>query len=157
MRPSLRDRLWARWWLFRSRLEFSERWGVRHLGRVLYVVPRFLDGARPVERGGFDQGAGDGLPPIEGALEEDGISIEFGGACPVQGDGNVEGRTAYYRSRGEGWELEIARAGADVFDDDNWIYAERPYFFPDGGWVSARVSRECIRRAVKAWREAGRP
>lgn len=98
------------------------------------------------------------MGPTSGRVQGDGIFIEFGGMCPVQGDGQVMGREAYYRSRGTGWELCIAREDStDPLADDAWVYFEDRYFWPDGGYVDASVSVACIERAVKAWREAGHP
>lgn len=68
----------------------------------------------------------------------------------------VDGLPCYYRSRGEGWQFHVASwPDGDALAEDAWVYSERPYFFPQGGWVSPEVSRECIRRAVSLYR-AGR-
>lgn len=90
--------------------------------------------------GTYDQAAGE--------LQENGISVQFGGACPVQGDGSVDGQVLYYRSRGSGWSVEIGEGGPDEF-----YYGESRYVWPDGGWVRADVSRAKIRLAVAKWRE----
>ena len=57
-----------------------------------------------------------------------------------------------------GWQFHVAPEGAaDALGDDAWYFEEYRYHWPDGGWVHADVSRECIRRAVSMWRSAGRP
>lgn len=129
-------RLWA-WWY--CHVEYSANPAVRWVGRRVYVARRRLQGARSTD--------------IEsdtcGRYDARGISLEFGGACPVQGEGILDGRACYYRSRGEGWQFHVAAEGSDdVFAADAWTYSERPYIFPDGGWVSADVSRACIAKAV---------
>jgi hypothetical protein len=146
-----------RWQIFEHRLETfrfgrSERWAapVRALGRALYLTRRFIQGARRVETGGYDG--------TFGLYEAEGVSVAFGGAVPIQGDGEVDGHPCYYRSRGEGWSFEVYARGADVsreLPDPIWEYGERRYFFPFGGWVTARVSMACIARAVAKFRERG--
>lgn len=134
----LRQRLW--WWHFRL-LNHTGRFG-----KELYLVERFLQGARSVEtapcRG------------TSGAIEEPGLTIEWGGACPVQGEGTLDGHEVYYRARGEGWSFRVDMCGCgDVYGADAWVYSERPYFHPDGGWLAASVSEANIRKAVAKWRE----
>lgn len=140
-RYPLRLRIWARaycLWLklpFRVRSPLENAWG-------------FLSrGARPVLMG-----------PTCGHVLGDGIDLQFGGMCPVQAEGAIDGREVYYRSRGAGWSFSVAPLGSDdVFDPKAWHYEERRYFWPDGGYVDATVSEACIRRAVALWRKEGSP
>lgn len=118
------------------------------LGDALYWTRRFFEGARRV----------DCSEPTYGSILEPHFEIRWSGMCPVQGEGELEGREVYYRSRGEGWQFHVAREGGnDVFADDAWTWEERLYFFPSGGYVSRSVSERCIRRAVSKWRMSGRP
>ena len=103
------------------------------LGAILFR------GADIVETAPLDGTRGHYLAP--------GVNILFGGACPVQGYGTVDGHPAYYRSRGAGWSLEIELPGGV-----EWCFWERPYIEPTGGWVAAIVSLRCIERAVEAFR-----
>jgi len=82
-----------------------------------------------------------------GELNEGGIRIEWGGACPVQGMGSVDGRTLYYRARGSGWSVDIAEGGPEEMSFD-----QNCYIWPDGGWVSPAESERNIRFAVEQWR-----
>lgn len=88
-----------------------------------------------------------------GEIHDDGIEISFGGACPVQGNGTIDGYVAYYRSRGTGWSLALYPAGTDL-DEYPWpkeevgYYAEEAYAFPDGGWLHADESEANIRKAA---------
>lgn len=146
-----------RWWLFRRRLSYSDSSAIQWLGDQLYRIERRFQGAGSVELGTYKGTAG--------ALYEDSIDIAWSGACPVQGWGFVDGHICYYRSRGEGWEFNVAaKPGGNpndeaemqaVFDEGAWAYSEQPYIHPDGGWVSSSVSERCIRKAIAKWRVAG--
>jgi hypothetical protein len=148
MTPSLPLRV--RWALQRKRLEFSGHPVLQKLGRALYVAERYLRGARPVEMAGFEKTAGE--------IVEYGLEISWGGACPVHGEGLVDGRACDYRSRGESWSFSVYRGPkSEDMEIPTWEHAERPYLFPQGGWVAPYISEACIRRAVSLWRRAGRP
>lgn len=150
-RASLRERFSLSWNVAVMRLEQSRHPVARRVGRAVYWLPRFLGGARSVRTVRE-------LADTFGFIHEAGVDIEWSGACPVQGEGTVDGREAYYRSRGEGWQFHVAGPSQDVFADDAFVYEERRYFFPDGGWVAPRVSEACIRRGVLAYRQgAGTP
>ena len=147
----------VRLWLLEHRLQLfgglHVRWWhrpFRWLGDFSYRSRRWIQGARSITVGKYEDTCG--------SVDDDGIDLPFGGACPVQGDGEVDGRIVYYRSRGEGWQFHVAPVGSDdVFAADAWEYGERPYFFPDGGWVPASISQSCIRKAIAKWRAEGRP
>ena len=92
---------------------------------------------------------------IEGSIHSEGIDVEWGGACPVQGDGSATAidRTEdgipvthqfYYRARGASWSVEFA---------GGFVYEESPYIWPDGGWLGAEENERNIRLAVAKWRE----
>lgn len=117
--------------------------GLEH-GRC-YRILRRLEGARPTRCAPYEDTCGSYIAP--------GVEVYFYGACPVQGDGEIDGRPCYYRSRGEGWSLSVAASpDADPLDDDAWVYTEQPYIWPEGGWVHRDVSRACIEKAVAAYR-----
>lgn len=82
------------------------------------------------------------------AGEPNGTRIAFSGACPVQGDGEVDGYEAYYRARGNGWSLDIS-----LSENECWTYGEADYAWPDGGWIHRDESMENIERAVTAFRK----
>lgn len=131
---------------------FSKRWHhrvVRWLGRSLYRFRRSLQGAHDIDTVGGIAHANDTHGSLSLSTPE--LDIEWSGACPVQGEGTLAGRKVYYRSRGEGWQFHVAPEGGEVFDDGEWLYERRNYFFPDGGWVTSEVSEACIREAVSAW------
>lgn len=83
----------------------------------------------------------------DGAADIEGVELSFHGACPVQGEGVVDGYEAYYRARGEGWSLTVTLSEQEV-----WVFGEQPYAFPDGGWLHRDESIANISRAVAAFR-----
>lgn len=101
------------------------------------------------------------LQNTAGELRADSVDIEWGGACPVQGYGEVDGRPVYFRARHEDVRLDFFAAGADPHDHtvrETWSFEEEydgPE--PNSGWIHSRETAAFIRRAVAAWREAGRP
>ncbi len=138
------ERMRALWYIY---VEHSNNRVVRRIGGWCYTLRRRLAGARSVKTGWLDK--------TSGTYNARGVRVEFCGACPVQGEGTVDGRACYYRSRGEGWQFHVAKPGADdALEFEEWVYSERPYLFPDGGWVTADVSRACIAKAVELFREA---
>lgn len=110
--------------------------------RSLYLVIRFLQGARRVRLG-----------PDVGMYSDHGGEMVFGGACPIQGEGEFDGHPCYFRSRGERWSFE-------VFDPDDlelmmksiWFYEEREFFWPDGGHLHPDEIRKRIEKALDSWR-----
>ncbi len=113
---------------------------------------RYQDKPGSLDDGGLDPGS------CGGFIDEPDLSIRFGGTTPVQGDGMVDGRPCYYRSRGTGWQFSVAPPGSDdALDLRAWEWGENPYIWPDGGYVTREISEQCIRKAVALWREAGRP
>lgn len=124
---------------------FSKRWHhrlVQWFGWQLHDWRRRIQGARAVKQG-----------DTVGCVYDEGLEIEFSGMCPVQGEGELDGRVCYYRSRGDGWQFSVAPTGSDdVFADDAWEYWEERYIWPAGGYVAASVSEVCIRKAVALFR-----
>jgi hypothetical protein len=111
----------------------------------LYRLGRWLEGARHPKLGGFWE--------CHGEYVADGVDIAFAGACPVQGEGLVNGLPAYYRARGESWSLTIASdpCADPLCDSGAWSYWESPYYFPDGGWLHRDESIANIRKAVSLY------
>lgn len=96
-----------------------------------------------------------GFADTEGSYHElldDGreVEIPFGGACPVQGEGEVEGLPAYYRSRGAHWSLTIT-----LSEEEEWTYGRVCGAWPDAGWLHREESLRNIAEAVRAFRARG--
>lgn len=140
--PTIRDRIRAHIWILRWRFE-------RGFPR-LYAGWRYLCGARRPYMG----------EETEGTYGAPGIWVTFGGACPVQGYGDVDHHGVYYRARGECWSVEFydcAVGERDLPDDEHlvWEYGRREYVGFAGGWIDHRESRRNLEIAVRqfrAWR-----
>ena len=46
----------------------------------------------------------------------------FGGNCPVQAEGTIDGKPFYFRARGDHWSMSIG--GEDIFFAPDWFYEE---------------------------------
>lgn len=125
-----------------SWLRWHSNYVFKWLGWRIYGIRRWLEGARIVEDG-----------DTVGSIREEGIDIAWGGMCPVQGEGIVDGWAVYYRSRGEGWQFHVAASETEIFDNDVYFYEKHNYFWPQGGYVASSVSERCIREAITAFRQ----
>lgn len=134
------------WWARSDVLLYwLERWAPAWLARPILRAHGFIfRGARRVELSG----------DTAGEYSAPGVVVRYGGACPVQGRGDVDGFLCYYRSRGEGWQFHVYPQDGMLFGDDVFVFEERKYHFPEGGWVAPEVSNRCIERAVLAFRAA---
>lgn len=106
---------------------------------------------KPPRCGSYDETAGE--------VHEDGLSIRFGGACPVQGEGTLDGCYCYYRARGRRWSFSVWPQGVDIEDDglpdckEEWYYGQDNFCaFPDAGWLHRDESIANLREALAAWR-----
>lgn len=76
------------------------------------------------------------------------ITIEsIGGNCPVQAEGEVDGKPFYFRARGEHWSIGIG--GDDVVLTPEWYMEEK---YPGGqfaaGWMTEEEAVAFINKAV---------
>jgi len=84
----------------------------------------------------------------------DGIVIrEIGGMCPVQGEGTVDGKEFYFRSRGSSWSMSIG--GSNVVAKPEWHYSEEYGAWPDAGYISEDEARSFVLKAVGLYRAEG--
>jgi hypothetical protein len=132
---------YAEWLTSNARL-----WIVRAPCRAVRYIVNTFRGARPVMLSHYV--ALGRWERINSSGEID--WLDFGGACPVQGYGTIDGRNAYYRSRGTGWSLKIVPPGKLIEDGHvEWQYwSGRVYHFPDGGWIHPSVSIANLDHAV---------
>ena len=99
-----------------------------------------------------------GLDETCGSLDEDGLEIDFGGACPVQGYGTVDDHLCYYRSRGTAWQFAVWEIGVtqDMIEAEDlppiFEHVEDRYAYPDAGWLHGDESIDNIRKAVTVFR-----
>ena len=98
------------------------------------------------------------LRDTNGEVVEGGIDVRFGGACPVQGYGTIDGRACYYRSRSGDMRLDIfptaitPEAAWDILPDPEWSHGEDSTA-EHYGWEDAATSAAFIKRAAAAWRK----
>ncbi len=94
----------------------------------------------------------------EGKIHERRLDVEWGGACPVQGTGLVDGHPCYFRSRHDSWSFECFAPGTDLEAPGPWpdpVYTEDhpgAYAGEEAGWVEAAESEKNIRAAVARFR-----
>lgn len=83
--------------------------------------------------------------------ETAGLVIEtFGGNCPVQAEGTVDGKEFYFRARGDSWSMSIG--GEDVVGDPEWSYEEDYGSWPEAGWMPTDEALAFIDKAVALYR-----
>ena len=84
--------------------------------------------------------------------DDPGIIIEYlGGNCPVQGEGTIDGKPFYFRSRGAAWSLGV---GGEPVGKPDWEIQEAYGTWPDAGWITEDEARAFIAKGAKLYREA---
>ena len=72
--------------------------------------------------------------------------LSFGGNCPVQADGFIDGAEFYFRARGQRWSMSVG--GADVIMNPDWYYEEE---WGDGpfsaGWMPEETAISMMEKA----------
>jgi hypothetical protein len=119
------------------------------------IVQQIHHGLRtPPRRGNLDE--------TGGSFCDDGLSIEFGGACPIQGNGTLDGHPCYYRARGREWTFHVWDRDAAI-EEISGLPTGEPIFcaadldayaWPDGSWLHRDVSLANLASALVRWREA---
>ncbi|WAJ27116.1 hypothetical protein [Antarcticirhabdus aurantiaca] len=85
-------------------------------------------------------------------MSEQSFRIDWlGGNCPVQAEGEIDGKPFYFRARGERWSMSIG--GNDVVGEPEWYY-EEPYGDEDfaAGWMTEDEARAFIDRSIALFR-----
>lgn len=86
-----------------------------------------------------------------------GVSIHHaGGNCPVQIDGEVDGKWFYFRARGQHWQFEVAKTESDWLADNLLYrtekrYGDEPY---SAGWMPLHEAFGFVAQGIAAFREA---
>ena len=81
-------------------------------------------------------------------MSEPEIVIEtYGGNCPVQADGTVNGKPFYFRARGQRWSMSIG--GDDVIGKPEW-YHQEAYGDTEfaAGWMEWEEALTFLRKAA---------
>ncbi len=93
-------------------------------------------------------------------MEEYDFEVEWlAGLCPVQAEGNVEGRPFYFRARGNRWSFTIAEdpVAAHLGWEPAIFEVEGQYGeFPDAGWMPEEIAYALIVLALGLMEEDSR-
>ena len=79
------------------------------------------------------------------------LEIDYiGGNCPVQAEGNIDGKTFYFRARGSSWTFYVGDYG-----NIEWEYSEE-YITEDddpfaAGWISDIEAVDFIEKAASLY------
>jgi hypothetical protein len=78
------------------------------------------------------------------------VFTEFGGNCPVQATGTIDGRNFYFRARGARWSIGV---GGDSVGAPTWRY-EEPYGEGpfDAGWMDTEIAKQMINKGATLYR-----
>lgn len=106
-----------------------------------------------------------GLASASWSASKDGLVIDVSGACPVQGEGSLDGHPLYFRARHDGWSFCVAASldgdPVDVgFGSPGW-YLEGSYGLDEeASWMPAsdsmKIVEACVARIRKEWLLAGK-
>lgn len=77
------------------------------------------------------------------------IIDSYGGNCPVQAEGTVNGKPFYFRARGEHWSMRIG--GADVIGDPEWRHEQEYGPWPEAGWMEWSEAEAFLRAAAQRY------
>lgn len=91
-------------------------------------------------------------------VECPGIKIDtWGGWCPVEVEGTIDGLPFHFRARGALWSVSIATTpDGDPLDafvgGPGWLLCEQWGKWPDAGYMPDDDVRACIVKSVEKWR-----
>lgn len=85
--------------------------------------------------------------------------VTWGGWCPVQGYGLIDGCAVYFRARWTSWSLEIGR-GPEVDEYGGpahtaWVFRGEYGMPGEAGWMNDFHVRWCLLVSVAVWRARG--
>lgn len=95
-------------------------------------------------------------PQAMAKLKACGVTLDsFGGNCPVQAEGTVDGKQFYFRARGDSWQLHIGDSDHDIWTNP-LFYTEQAYGeWPEAGWMPKHEAVGFIVLGVEAYRRRG--
>lgn len=93
-------------------------------------------------------------PAAMEAFEATGASMDrIGGNCPVQANGDVDGKRFYFRARGDEWQFHVADTDDEIFNNP-LFYIERGYGTGfDAGWMPQHEAVHFIIEAIGEYRK----
>lgn len=93
-------------------------------------------------------------PAAQAAFNATGATLaSFGGNCPVQAEGMVDGQTFYFRARGDAWSLDIGPE--DTWHGDGAWRIDGDYGSGfDAGWMHKHEALGFMVEGIAAYRAA---
>ena len=92
-------------------------------------------------------------PALEQRMAEAGIAIDtFGGNCPVQMDGTIDGKCFYFRARGAHWSFGVGEDPGDAIDGTLFYHDQEYGEWPDAGWMTRVEAAGFVLAAAELWR-----
>lgn len=90
---------------------------------------------------------------MEDSLEDIGAELTmFGGNCPVQAEGKVDGNYFYFRARGDEWQFHVARTNEEIFSKPIF-YKEQEFGTGfDASWMDAETALDFITESIAEYR-----
>lgn len=77
----------------------------------------------------------------------------YGGNCPVQAEGIIDGKAFYFRARGQHWQFHVADRPGLIFDKPllyiDRLYSDQPY---EAGWMPLHEAMGFIVEGIGIWR-----
>ena len=84
---------------------------------------------------------------LRGLLKSEGVELKtFGGIAPFQAEGELKGKSLYFRARGADWQLHIYNTDDDLFSGKNEQVLEG--VLPDAGYMNGKQGLACLLCAV---------
>jgi len=86
-------------------------------------------------------------------------ATSFGGNCPVQAEGELDGAFWYFRARGDGWSITV-----HTDPEQRYYYCDSPPLYAyeeeygagpfDAGWMPREEAAAFIVRELSKWRDS---
>jgi hypothetical protein len=92
------------------------------------------------------------------SMKAQGFDVQWlSGLCPVQANGQIDGRPFYFRARHDEWSIRIAKFKGGDMDDvidarDAWEHREKYGQDPDAGYMPFIEALAFIEWSAKRWR-----
>jgi len=84
-------------------------------------------------------------------------ATNFGGKCPVQGEGKIGDAYWYFRARGARWSITVATTEDEAVwprEGEPLYHHEEPFGeWPEAGWMSDEMAIAFIVRELGKYRE----
>ena len=86
-------------------------------------------------------------------IKGDGFDGDVGGTCPVQGEGEIDGKRWYFRARGRRWRFGVGATEDDALDgvlfETGGSYGESQF---EAGYMPLEDAERLIRESIAKYR-----